>query len=38
MHGGGFFAGSSRATQSFTRRWSINLKVPIISVDYRKPP
>lgn len=38
MHGGGFIALSSRMSQSMTRRWANNLKIPIFSIDYRKPP
>jgi hormone-sensitive lipase len=38
MHGGGFIALSSRSTQSYTRKWADELKVPIFSVDYRMPP
>lgn len=38
MHGGGFIALSSRMSQSMTRRWANHLKIPIFSIDYRKPP
>ncbi len=38
MHGGGFVALSSRSMQTYTRRWAAQLKVPVFSVDYRKPP
>lgn len=38
MHGGGFIALSSRMMQSMTRRWANELKIPIFSIDYRKPP
>jgi acetyl esterase/lipase len=38
MHGGGFVSLSSRMMQSMTRRWAKKLKVPIFSIDYRKPP
>ena len=38
MHGGGFIALSSRAMQTYTRRWAKKLKVPVFSVDYRMPP
>ena len=38
MHGGGFIALSSTTMQSQTRRWANILKVPIFSIDYRKPP
>lgn len=38
MHGGGFIALSSRSMQTYTRRWTRRLKVPVFSVDYRMPP
>ncbi len=38
MHGGGFIALSSRMMQTMTRRWANQLKIPIFSIDYRKPP
>jgi hormone-sensitive lipase len=38
IHGGGFLALSSRSMQVYTRRWAIELKVPVFSVDYRMPP
>lgn len=38
MHGGGFIALSSRMMQIMTRRWANQLKIPIFSIDYRKPP
>lgn len=38
MHGGGFIALSSRMMQTMTRRWAKKLKIPIFSIDYRKPP
>lgn len=38
MHGGGFLALSSRSMQTYTRRWARKLKVPVFSIDYRKPP
>lgn len=38
MHGGGFVALSSESSQSYTRIWANKLKVPIFSIDYRKPP
>lgn len=38
MHGGGFLALSSRSMQVYTRRWAIDLKIPVFSVDYRMPP
>lgn len=37
IHGGGFFALSSRSAQIYTRKWAIELGVPIFSVDYRMP-
>lgn len=37
-HGGGFVALSSDTMQNYTRRWSKALDVPVLSVDYRKPP
>ena len=38
MHGGGFIALSSRMMQTMTRKWANQLKIPIFSIDYRKPP
>jgi hormone-sensitive lipase len=38
MHGGGFVALSSRSMQVYTRRWAIELKIPVLSIDYRMPP
>jgi len=38
MHGGGFIALSSRMYQYITRRWANHLKIPVFSIDYRKPP
>ncbi len=38
MHGGGFISLSSRMSQIITRRWANHLKIPVFSVDYRKPP
>lgn len=38
MHGGGFLALSSRSMQVYTRRWAIDLKIPVFSIDYRMPP
>jgi hormone-sensitive lipase len=37
-HGGGFIALSSSTMESYTRRWANSLKVPVISIDYGKPP
>lgn len=36
--GGGFVSLSSETAQAFTRKWSKELKIPIFSIDYRKPP
>jgi hormone-sensitive lipase len=38
FHGGGFVALSSETSQSYTRKWANELKIPVFSVDYRKPP
>jgi hormone-sensitive lipase len=38
LHGGGFIALSSRMSQYITRRWANHLKIPVFSIDYRKPP
>lgn len=38
IHGGGFIALSSESPQSFTRRWSNELDIPIFCIDYRQPP
>lgn len=38
IHGGGFISMSSFIHQTYTRVWSNNLEVPIVSVDYRKAP
>jgi hormone-sensitive lipase len=38
MHGGGFIALSSRMMQTMTRKWANQLRIPIFSIDYRKPP
>ena len=38
MHGGGFIALSSSTMQSYTRPWANQLGVPILSIDYSKPP
>jgi hormone-sensitive lipase len=37
-HGGGFVALSSSTMQNYTRLWSKELDVPVLSIDYRKPP
>jgi hormone-sensitive lipase len=38
VHGGGFIAGSSRAQQSFTRRWANETGLTLFSIDYRLSP
>ena len=38
MHGGGFIALSSCTMQSYTRKWANQLGVPVLSIDYSKPP
>lgn len=38
IHGGGFISMSSFIHQTYTRTWSNNLEVPIVSVDYGKAP
>jgi acetyl esterase/lipase len=38
FHGGGFVAMSSFSHENYLRSWANKLKVPIISVDYRKAP
>lgn len=38
MHGGGFIALSSRSMQTYTRRWTRRLGIPVFSIDYRMPP
>jgi len=38
MHGGGFVALSSRSMQNYTRRWTKELNIPVLSIDYRMPP
>ena len=38
IHGGGFISMSSFVHQTYTRTWSNNLEVPIVSVDYGKAP
>lgn len=38
IHGGGFISMSSFIHQTYTRRWSNSLNIPIISVDYGKAP
>ena len=38
IHGGGFVALSSFSMQSHTRKWAIELGIPIFSIDYRLSP
>jgi len=38
FHGGGFLCQDSAAHQSYTRKWAINVDVPVFSVDYRLAP
>ena len=38
FHGGGFMCQDSAAHQCYTRKWSINVGVPVFSVDYRLAP
>ncbi|CAD8210369.1 unnamed protein product [Paramecium octaurelia] len=38
IHGGGFISQSSSSHQCYTREWSINLNVPIFSIDYSLAP
>jgi hormone-sensitive lipase len=38
IHGGGFISMSSHCHENYTRRWAIETKTPIISVDYRTAP
>ena len=38
IHGGGFISMSSSTHEIFTRGWSKNMSVPIISIDYRLSP
>jgi hormone-sensitive lipase len=38
LHGGGFISLSSRSSQTFTRRWATELRVPVFSIDYRLVP
>ncbi|XP_029976126.1 lipase, hormone-sensitive a [Salarias fasciatus] len=38
FHGGGFVAQTSRSHESYLRRWSKELGVPVLSVDYSLAP
>ena len=38
MHGGGFVAFTSRATQPYSRIWAKSTKIPIFSIDYSLAP
>lgn len=38
IHGGGFISMSSASHQVYTRKWAKELRIPIISVDYRLAP
>ena len=38
FHGGGFVSQDSSMHQNYTRRWAIELGVPVFSVDYRLAP
>ena len=38
MHGGGYVALTSRGSQSFTRAWVNEVKIPMFSIDYRLAP
>ena len=38
FHGGGFVCQDSSAHQNYTRKWAIQLGVPVFSVDYRLAP
>ena len=38
IHGGGFISGSSKNSEIYTRKWTKELKVPIISIDYGLTP
>lgn len=37
-HGGGFVAQSSRSHETYLRDWAMQLKVPILSIDYSLAP
>ena len=38
FHGGGFIVQDSGAHQNYTRKWAIDLGIPVFSVDYRLAP
>jgi hormone-sensitive lipase len=38
IHGGGWISMSSRCHENYTRRWALQIKVAILSVDYRLAP
>ena len=38
IHGGGYVALTSRGSQSFTRAWTNEVKMPLFSIDYRLAP
>jgi hormone-sensitive lipase len=38
IHGGAFISQSSENAESYLRRWTNALKVPIFSIDYRLAP
>ena len=38
FHGGGFCCQDSSAHQNYTRKWAIELGIPVFSVDYRLAP
>ena len=38
IHGGAYISQSSENHQSYLRRWSKELNVPIFSIDYRLAP
>jgi hormone-sensitive lipase len=38
IHGGGFIALSPTTHESYLRKWSNELKIPLMSVDYSKAP
>ncbi|XP_065178458.1 hormone-sensitive lipase-like [Sycon ciliatum] len=37
-HGGGFVATTTKSHQSYLRQWSIDLDVPVVSIDYSLAP
>ena len=38
FHGGGFVMGDSCSHQNYTRKWAIDLGIPVFCVDYRLAP